>query len=120
MERLSVVYKVVNMLVYFEPAAMCELQKDLFIAPLPAKKQLWEADSEVVWKTEREREPWAQTAFGLAANGELVQLDEGQRYCSDAVLLYNPADLGTASWEEWCSGMDGFGGLVMLAASLMA
>jgi hypothetical protein len=24
------------------------------------------------------------------------------------------------NWEEWCSGMDGLGGLVMLAASLIA
>lgn len=112
------------MLVYFEPAAMCDLQKDLILAPLPAKKQLWEAGDEFVWKAESVREPGVQTAFGLAANGELVKLDEGQLYCSDAVLLYKSLDArtpsrSTANWEEWCSGMDGFGGLVMLAASLI-
>jgi hypothetical protein len=108
------------MLVYFEPAAMCELQTDLILAPLPAKKQLWEADNDFVWK-ESERQPGAQTAFGLAANGELVKLNEGQLSCSDAVLLYESLDVRTSSanWEEWCSGMDGFGGLVMLAASLI-
>jgi hypothetical protein len=68
---------------------------------------------------------WVQTAFGLAANGELVNLDEGQLYCSDAVLLHKSLDAripsrSTANWEEWCSGMDVFGGLVMLAASLVA
>jgi hypothetical protein len=112
------------MLVYFEPAAMCDLQTDLILAPLPAKKQLWEAGDEFVWKAESEREPGVQTAFGLAANGELVKLDEGQLYCSDAVLLHKSLDArtpsrSTANWEEWCSGMDGFGGLVMLAASLI-
>jgi len=122
-QRLTVVYRVVNMLVYFEPAAMCQLQPDLILAPLPAKKQLWEAADEFVWKAESEREPGAQTDFGLAANGELVKLDEGQPYCGDTVLLYKSLDArtpsSTANWEEWCSGMDGFGGLVMLAASLI-
>lgn len=112
------------MLVYFEPAAMCDLQTDLILAPLPAKKQLWEAGDEFVWKAESEREPGAPIDFALAANGELVKLDEGQLSCSDAVLVYKSSDAGTSStstgnWEEWCSGMDGFGGLVMLAASLI-
>jgi hypothetical protein len=112
------------MLVYFEPAALCDLPTTLILAPLPAKKQLWEAGDEFVWKAESEREPGAQTAFGLAANGELVKLDEGQLHCSDTMLLYKSLDARTpsvsaANWEEWCSGMDGFGGLVMLAASLI-
>ena len=111
------------MLVYFEPAAICDLQTDLILAPLPAKRQLWEAGDEFKWKAESEREPRVQTAFGLATNGELVKLDEGQLYCSDTVPLYKSLDTSTpsrntANWEEWCSGMDGFGGLVMLAASL--
>ena len=108
------------MLVYFEPAAMCGLQTDLIIAPLPAKKQLWEAGNELVWKAESEREPGIQTAFGLAANGDLVKLGEGQLYCTDEVLTQKPfTTRGSANWEEWCSGMDGFGGLIMLAASLI-
>jgi hypothetical protein len=113
------------MLVYFEPAAMCDLPTDLVLAPLPAKKQLWEAGDEFVWKAESERDPGAQTDFGLAANGELVKLDEGQLYCNDGVLLYKSSldaktpSRNTENWEEWCSGMDGLGGLVMLAASLI-
>lgn len=116
------------MLVYFEPAAMCELQPDLILASLPAKKQLWESGGEYTWKGESERGPGAQTAFALAANGELVKLDDSQLYCSNAVLLYKSLDIRTLSrtlsrstvnWEDWFSGMDGFGGLVMLAASLI-
>ena len=96
------------MLVYFEPAAMCNLQTDLILAPLPAKKQLWEASDEFLWKAESEKKPGAQTAFGLATNGELVKLDEGQLYCSDAVLLQKSSDpktysRSTANWEEWCA-----------------
>ena len=123
-ERLCVIYRVVNLLVYLEPAAMCKLQRDLILAPLPALKQLLEAGDVVVWKAESDRKPEAQTDFGLAANGELVVLDAGQLHCDNAVLRYQSFDArsrskSTPEWEEWCSGMDGFGGLVMLAASLI-
>lgn len=103
---------------------MCDLQTNLILAPLPAKKKLWEAGDEFVWKAEREKEPGPQTNFGLAANGELVKLDEGQLHASDAVLHHKSLDAKTPSrstgnWEEWCSGMDGFGGLVMFVAALI-
>ena len=117
------------MLIYFEPAGLCDLQRDLIIAPLPASKQLWEAGDEFMWKAESERSPGAEAAFGLAANGDLVKVD-GNQPCqlhdSHPVLVKRPMDPKTplknaniASWEEWCSGMDGLGGLVMLAASLV-
>lgn len=105
---------------------MCNLHTDLILAPLPAMKQLWEAGDEFAWKTESERDPGVSTAFGLATNGDLVKLDEGQQlYGSDAVLFRRSLDArtppqSTANWEEWCSGMDGLGGLVLLAASLIA
>lgn len=127
--RICLIYQIVNLLVYFEPAAMCEDHKtdDLILAPLPAKKQLWEAHDEFAWKAESEREPGVlQTAFGLAANGELIKADEGQlSRCGDAVLFDESSGArtrsrsSTAKWEEWCSGMDAFGGLIMLAASLI-
>jgi len=122
--RLSVIYKVVNML-FYEPAALCEVKTELILAPLPAKKQLWEAGGEIEWKAEIEREPGAQTNFALAANGELVKLAEGQLYCGNAATLKKPFNVrtsstGTENWLEWCSGMDGLGGLVMLTASLIS
>ena len=76
------------MLVYFEPEAMCDLQTDLILAPLPAKNQLWEAGDDFVWKAESERELGGQTDFGLAANGELVKFDEGQIYCGHGVVFF--------------------------------
>ncbi|KAJ5574343.1 uncharacterized protein N7459_008770 [Penicillium hispanicum] len=118
--RLALIYRVVDMIVFFEPARMCTLPADLILAPLPAKKQLWEAGNASEWKTRSERVSGAHSIFGLAANGELVGLGEDQVYCSHAVLLDESAPTrSTASWEEWCSGMDGLGGLVMLAASLI-
>ncbi|GMG30699.1 unnamed protein product [Aspergillus oryzae] len=109
----------VNMLVYFEPAAMCGLRTDLVIAPLPARKQLWEAGDELLWKAESQRESGFQTVYGLAASGDLVQLGKDQLHSTNEVLLHKTVTArGSANWEEWCSGMDGLGGLVMLAASL--
>lgn len=107
------------MLIYFEPAGMCDLPKDLFMAPLPAGRQFWEACDEFAWRAEGRKEPGLRTSFGLAADGELVRLDERRLSCSDAWLACQPQPDNTASWEEWCAGIDGFGGLVMLAASLM-
>ena len=113
------------MIAYFEPAAMCGLPTDLVLAPLPARKDLWEASDEFVWKAESEKRTGVENVFGLAANGELVRLDASQEVCRDAVVLQESLRTSTlstsaANWEEWCSGMDGFGGLVMLAASLIA
>ncbi|PVH83207.1 hypothetical protein DL98DRAFT_547575 [Cadophora sp. DSE1049] len=122
--RLSIIYRVLNMLIYFEPSGLCELQSDLILAPLPAKKQLWEATSETAWKAERDSAQ-TQKEFGLASDGELVKLRDGQRYCGNAALLYEAlgscrrSSGGVENWEEWCLGMDGFGGLIMLAASLV-
>jgi hypothetical protein len=100
------------------------LERDLIIAPLPAKRQLWEACDEFAWKEESERESGMKTTLGLAANGELVRLDESQGSGGDVVLLQKYLNARASSrrivdWEEWCSGMDGMGGLVMLAASLI-
>lgn len=114
------------MLIYFDPVATCPLPDDLILAPLPARKQLWEAGDELAWKTESQSgPPGAQASFGLAADGEVVRLDEGRVSCSDAWVSRSQAAGAAAGtrtspgWEEWCSGMDGFGGLVMLAASLL-
>ncbi|ORY31402.1 hypothetical protein BCR39DRAFT_526476 [Naematelia encephala] len=122
--RLGVVCRVINMLVYFDPASMCDAPTDLILAPLPAKKQLWEAGDEFEWKAESQRGMGLQTAFGIAADGSIVRLDEGRLSCNDVWVSSPSLDArtlsrSTASWEEWCSGIDGFGGLVMLAASLI-
>lgn len=118
------IYSVVNMLVY-GPVVPCDPTAELVLAPLPAKKQLWEAGDAMLWKAQIERERAAQTDFALAASGELLKLADGYKYCGDGAALSNSmnaitASTGTENWQEWCLGMDGFGGLVMLTASLIA
>lgn len=114
------------MVVQFEDSGRCNLQQDLLIAPLPAKKQLWEANNAFAWLAENENDPGSQIAFGLTTTGELVKLDEVQHFGGgDALLLREPMDIripsrSAANWQEWCASMDTFGGLVMLAASLVA
>lgn len=104
---------------------MCDLPVELILAPLPAKRQLWEAGDETAWKAEIKKDPGVHAAFGLSAYGDIIKMDEELLSCSNGQLSYKSLDLGTPSrstdgWEEWCSGIDGFGGLVMLAASLVA
>jgi hypothetical protein len=103
---------------------MCDMPTDLILAPLPARRQLWEAQNEFAWKGESQRESGIQYVFGLAADGELVKLDDSRLSCSDTWVPAQTLDSRTSSgsiapWEAWCSGMDSFGGLVMLAASLI-
>jgi hypothetical protein len=112
------------MLIYFEPASMCELQKEFIIAPLPAKKQLWEAKDERIWDEMATRNNGVHESLALAADGELIQLDQKKIYCDNGVVRYgishdSRSTSTTTDWESWCSGMDGFGSLIMLAASLI-
>lgn len=108
---------------------MCDArqQKGLIIAPLPSQKRLWEASDVSGWMAEREKgSPETESAaFALAVDGELVRLDPAETSpgVPDAGRLPLPQNVHTrtwraASWEEWCIGMDEFGGLIMLAASL--
>ena len=112
------------MLVYFEPAAMCDHPSTLLLAPLPANKMLWEAQDEIAWKKELDREVGGKKAFALAADGELVELCDARVDCGEMVVAGEGTGEGEGrgrggkrKWEEWCKGMDGFGGLVVLAAA---
>lgn len=62
-----------------------------------------------------------RTAFGLTTKGELVRLDEMDLHGGYGSIEGVLGDTRTSeqNWEEWCSGMDSFGGLVLLAASLL-
>lgn len=109
------------MLVYFEPAKLCEAHGDVVLAPLPAQKQLWEATDERTWKLQSKSGREMQVEFGLTKNGDLVELKEYRMGLSERATMYSltASPKKTAKWNEWCSGMDGIGGLVMLAASLI-
>lgn len=67
------------------------------------------------------RQNHTQSAMALAANGELVNLSkEREHSIRGAPNRALPHVTNSPSWSEWCSGMDEFGGLVMLAATLVA
>ncbi|CAG9957035.1 unnamed protein product [Clonostachys rosea f. rosea IK726] len=123
--RLCIVYRVIDMLVHFEPATMCPFYNtSLVLAPLPAKKQLWKADNAGVWHRERELGASAHTSFALFASGELVNMTQApsrvRDWRRDEELLNAQSQAeSTANWNEWCLGMDEFGSLVMLVASFI-
>lgn len=116
--RLCLIYRIIDMLAYFEPAAMCDLPSDLILAPLPARKQLWESSNEFAWNLESSKDILGEPVFGLPATGDLVKLSESRIHCGRSWMSTDNSN-DTANWEEWCSGMDSLGGLVMLAASLV-
>jgi hypothetical protein len=113
------------MLIFFEPAAMCNMKSDLIIAPLPGRRKLWHAPDRETWKAECDRDADPNACYGLLASGDLVRLEnDRQAQRCDAVQLHMHADTASASrwivdWKEWCASMDDFGGLVMLAASFL-
>ncbi|PVI04565.1 hypothetical protein DM02DRAFT_556109, partial [Periconia macrospinosa] len=122
--RLSALFRIVGMLVYLDPTTLCNLQSDLVIAPLPAKKELWEASTQTEWRMEAQKEFGLPTVFGMANDGELLEIRAGKTFCAGHFSGYEGvgetgAGRCVADWEEWCLGMDGFGGLIMLAASLV-
>jgi len=130
-DRLAVIYRVLNKLVFFDPAAMCDMPTEFVVAPLPARRQLWEARDAEEWQRQRQNELREEASFALAVDGEIVKLDQRRLSCRDAWLPYIPsndeitsqihtsrASRSAACWTEWCSGMDSMGGLIMLTASM--
>jgi hypothetical protein len=126
-----VIYRILNKLIFFDPAAMCDMPTEFIIAPLPAKRQLWEAKDAGEWTAQIQKEPQEEVSYALAIDGEIVKLDQNRLSCRDAWLPHVPLDDHTASqnhasrasrsagwWAEWCSGMDSMGGLIMLTASM--
>jgi len=121
LDRLCVIYRVVNLLAYFDPATMCATASDFVIAPLPSQKGLWEANDELSWYTASQKIPKTQPPFGLAKSGQVIKLFRMEQMHS--LHGYYSLDVSKSesaeNWEEWCAGMDGLGGLIMLAASLI-
>ena len=88
---------------------------------MPSHKGLWEANDELSWHTASQRIPKSRPLFGLAKSGQVIKLFRKEQmhtlhgYYSLDVSKSESAE----NWEEWCAGMDGLGGLIMLAASLI-
>ncbi|KAF2160398.1 hypothetical protein M409DRAFT_29244 [Zasmidium cellare ATCC 36951] len=119
-QALCLIYRIIDMLAYFGPAALCNLSPKLLLAPLPARKQLWEAPDEFTWSMEISKDIMRPAVFGLTGKGDLIRLNNGRSlHEPGAASSVDGGQEDSANWEEWCSGMDGLGALVMLAASLV-
>jgi hypothetical protein len=116
-------FRIIGMLFSTEPAGGCFLLDGFLLAPLPARKQLWEAREETQWIQENGRGAGDANMFGIKVSGQMAKLNERSTMTKSTVVLsIYPDEVGdaesNANWEQWCSGMDGLGALVMLAASL--
>jgi hypothetical protein len=104
----------------------CTIFDSYAIAPLPAKKQLWDARDENQWLTEKSKEADSDQVFGLKVSGRMTKLSTLQDVQGTQLDLMRarPRELveeeSEEHWREWCSGMDDLGALIMLAASLRA
>jgi hypothetical protein len=104
----------------------CTQYDSYAIAPLPARKQLWDAHDEHHWLTEKSKEVDADQVFGLKMSGRMTKVStfqdvQGTQLALMLVRQREPAEEESEEhWREWCSGMDDLGALVMLAASLRA
>ncbi|KAF2803588.1 uncharacterized protein BDZ99DRAFT_399578 [Mytilinidion resinicola] len=107
--RFVVIARMLNMLVEMGQAVTCSSLPGFALVPLPSKKVLWEAPNEEVWQKEFESTLRAREIFGVTTEGRLVRLMQDM----SGITATN------AEWEDWYAGSDGFGSLVMLAASLL-
>ncbi|KAF3034748.1 hypothetical protein E8E11_001567 [Didymella keratinophila] len=118
--RLALVYQILKMLYSLDPATACANPDGFLLAPLPARKQLWEAPDAQKWTVEKSRNGADLSVFGVLTGGQMVKLQEQQ--------IIMPGEIGfplgieeeesVRNWQEWCAGMDGLGALVTLATSL--
>lgn len=110
------------MIFSLDPAAGCVGNDGIILAPLPARKQLWEARDECTWMLEKSQDVGMPSVFGVLSNGQMVKIHEQQALLGSHTVPVLPDGLAesNANWQEWCSGMDGLGALIMLAASLPA
>lgn len=111
------------MVVHFEPAALCGIPKEFILAPLPTRKEFWEACDADSWMQESAKHEIDEAYLGLSTKGQLLKLNvpaTWMRQPERPSLPRDPSQLLSESvdWGKWCSEMDGIGGLVMLAAVL--
>jgi hypothetical protein len=106
------------MLFSTEPAGACVLLDGFLLAPLPARKQLWD---EAQWLVGMSNDVRGDAVYGIKPGGQMAKLDTYGTVLPDIgdIGIKEPTESeSNQNWQEWCSGIDGLGALVMLAASL--
>lgn len=117
---MALTFRTIALLFSTEPAGACVLVDGFILAPLPGRKQLWEARDESEWVMAG---GWdvGESVFGIKPGGKMAKLNvfgvigngEGEGEEEEVGDVES-----NANWTEWCAGMDGLGALVMLAGSL--
>jgi hypothetical protein len=90
----------------------------------------WEARTSSAWQLEVEMGTKSNGIFGLMTNGQLMRLERSSGFEMDKQMVQNPVDWpqrdysndvwkSGENWTDWAAGMDGFGYLIMIAASLV-
>lgn len=108
------------MLYSLDPSTSCAVSDGFLLAPLPSRRQLWEASEEGAWEAEKSRDGMFPSTFGVLTGGQMVRLQEQQIIMPGEV--YSPLSVGeeesALNWQDWCAGIDGLGTLVTLAVTL--
>ncbi|KZM20669.1 hypothetical protein ST47_g8171 [Ascochyta rabiei] len=77
--RLALVYQILKMLYSLDPATFCAEPDGFLLAPLPGRKQLWEApDDAQAWMAEKSRDGPIPGVFGVLTGGQMMRLQEQQ------------------------------------------
>jgi hypothetical protein len=97
------------MLLNMDQAGICPAYPGFIVAPLPAKKILWEAPTAEAWCLEHNWSLKEREIFGMSSDGELSKIrpENGVLSCSHT------------TWENWLAETDSFGVLIMIAASML-
>src|ERR1051326_4987277 len=101
------------MLFSMDPARRCIPYEGFLLAPLPLRKQLWEARDENTWMLEKSRDFGDPSVFGVMVGGQMVKLNEPRvgQGSEMAFVQWEKSMDSSANWQEWCSGMDALGAL---------
>jgi hypothetical protein len=83
----------------------CQQVAGYALAPLPASKSLWRAQTEQEWEAEWTR---GSTFHGVLKNGDLVNLHRDFSVSAEK----------RTAWEQWWASADEMGFLVALAANI--
>jgi hypothetical protein len=117
---MCLIMQTIGMTFSLEPACTCIVHDGFVLSPLPSRKQLWEACTEEQWLAEKARDSGTTSVYGLMVGGLMVKVDECRSVLDGKAMMMDVERWkeSSANWQEWCAGMDGLGGLVVLFASL--
>ncbi len=116
--RTAIIFRILDAVLDLN-TTVCALPENFVLVPLPARKLLWEASTPEAWRAELGRGQKEEEEFGLRSDGELTRVRLGTNF---AIIEYGNDGLenGNRNWQDWCAGMDGFGSLIMTAASMLS